>query len=125
VARNPHQEWYGSMRWRKRAARQLREHPLCAICEAQGLVVAAREVDHIERHGGDYRRFFEGEIQSLCRVHHEQKTAEEEGHKRRGGYSKEIGLDGYPVDVDRHPFYHPREWAASQVQAKRPVKRRG
>lgn len=64
--------------WKKRRDVFLREHPLCAHCELEGLVVEATEVDHIiprSRGGGEG----DDNLQALCHMHHSQKTASEDG----------------------------------------------
>src|SRR3979490_2531669 len=40
-----HRDWYQLERWRRLAKRQLREHPLCALCLARGRVEPARIAD--------------------------------------------------------------------------------
>lgn len=93
--------WYGRRSWRKRAARQLKEHPLCRLCfDLKGMVVPAEVCDHVERHGGDWGKFRYGALQSLCRDCHDSAKRVIEAR----GYSVEIGLDGWPVDP-RHPAY--------------------
>ena len=49
---------------------------------------------------GDQQKFFFGELQSLCKLHHESAKKREEAR----GYSTQIGADGWPVDP-RHPVY--------------------
>ncbi len=70
--------------WQKRRRRWLQEHPLCVDCEKEDRVTAAIVVDHIipkSRGGADD----ESNYQSLCKHHHDCKTARERGHKGRGG----------------------------------------
>jgi len=52
--------------WHRRARFQLQREPLCAMCLAEGKVVAARIADHIEPHHDDPIRFWNGKLQSLC-----------------------------------------------------------
>lgn len=85
---------------------QRRRFPLCAHCEANGLTIAATDADHVEPFRGSWIKFLYGDLQSLCAACHRQKqNAERFGHapKRAPGYSRRIGVDGFPVD-DRHPF---------------------
>ena len=56
--------------------------------------------DHVEPHKGDQQKFFFGELQSLCKLHHEGAKKREDAR----GYSTQIGADGWPVDP-RHPVY--------------------
>jgi len=90
--------WYGTAKWRRRAKRQLREHPLCAKCANRGVVTPASIADHIEPHRGRYEFFWFGDLQSLCaNCHNSFKQFEE-----RNGYSTAIDRDGWPIDP-RHP----------------------
>lgn len=60
-----------------RRARWLEEHPLCCQCEADGRTTAATVVDHITplwKGGADD---YEANGQSLCKPHHDAKTAQE------------------------------------------------
>ena len=104
MSRNPFQHLYGSRRWRRAAARRLREFPLCSACLRKNLVVPAQEADHIVRHGGKAEAFWCGPqgLNSLCRACHEAKSAAEEGRKRRG-FGLEVDDSGYPLD-EAHPF---------------------
>jgi len=73
-------------RWQHARLHYLREHPLCVECEREGHIEAATVVDHITPHRGDYDRFWdESNWQSLCKHHHDIKTAREiSGYARRG-----------------------------------------
>jgi len=94
---------YNTPRWRTLRAIQLSIEPLCRACKAQGRITAATVADHIRPHKGDQALFFDqANLQSLCdaepfRCHSSAKQSEE-----RLGYSKSVGLDGWPVDM-RHP----------------------
>lgn len=72
------QPWYGMQRWRRIARRQLREHPLCALCLQQGKVVPASVADHVKPHRGDQASFWAGALQSLCEPHHNVTKQREE-----------------------------------------------
>jgi len=96
-------EWYWTLRWKKRSAAQLREHPLCARCASKGRVTVAKVADHIVPHKGDWNLFCLGELQSLCKNCHVSGKQSEE----RLGYSKEIDASGWPKDP-RHPAYRGR-----------------
>lgn len=79
--------FYRTAAWRRLRAWFLRQHPFCAMCEADGCIItAASIVDHIEpiRQGGaalDARN-----LQSLCGPCHSGKTAIE-GSRWGGGVS--------------------------------------
>jgi hypothetical protein len=99
TAERPWLAWYDKARWKKMAAAQLCEHPLCAMCLQENKVVPAEICDHVEPHRGNQRKFWFGELQSLCWSHHSM-------HKQRlelQGYSDDIDDNGYPTDR-RHPF---------------------
>jgi 5-methylcytosine-specific restriction protein A len=85
-------------RWLRIRARQLRLHPLCAMCFEQGVLTEAAEVDHVIplfRGGTDA----EGNLQSLCGPCHERKTLEEQGKALSG-----CDAHGLPIDP-RHPWF--------------------
>ena len=96
VDRRTVHNWYSSARWRKRAALQLREHPLCAMCLAlpERKVTVAKIADHITPHRGDKVAFFTGAIQSLCAPCHSSTKAQLE----RKGYVNDVAGDGQPID---------------------------
>jgi 5-methylcytosine-specific restriction enzyme A len=86
--------------WHRRARYQLQHEPLCAMCLAEGKVVAARIADHIEPHKGDPVKFWNSKLQSLCAHCHESRKKRLE----HCGYDNTIGIDGMPIDP-RHPVY--------------------
>ena len=81
--------WYGTGRWQKRRAHQLRLEPLCQMCLNRGRITAATVVDHLEPHKDDPIRFWTGKVQSLCASCHS---------------GPKIGPAGCPLDP-RHPVY--------------------
>jgi 5-methylcytosine-specific restriction protein A len=67
-------------KWRKARITFLKRSPLCAECEREGIVCAATVVDHIKAHKGDQVLFWDtSNWQSLCKQHHDRKTAIEDG----------------------------------------------
>lgn len=94
----PWQRLYGTARWQRLRRAQLQTHPLCAMCAAEGRVTPATIADHVIPHKGDQRLFFEGELASLCKAHHDRDKQREE----RLGYSTAVGADGWPIDPN-HP----------------------
>jgi 5-methylcytosine-specific restriction protein A len=98
--RGPHHVWYGLGRWKKLRAHQLAEQPLCESCLRRNIATPAEVADHVVPHRGDEGAFWNSELQSLCkRCHNGIKQ-----QKETIGYSREIGLDGWPTDPD-HPVY--------------------
>ena len=69
--------FYNSKRWREVRSAFLREHPICVVCEASGMLTPAVVVDHIWpiKRGG--ARFDGLNLQSLCIRHHNAKTMRE------------------------------------------------
>lgn len=85
-------------RWRKKSKAYLQRHPLCAdprgIHREARQVVAAKEVDHIEPHGGDETLFWdEDNWQGLCKHCHSVKTATEDGGFGRSNVRAQSGAD--------------------------------
>jgi len=69
---------YWTQGWKRLRLAHITKNPLCVHCRAAGIITAATEVDHIKRHQGDTRRFFDASnLQSLCTSHHSVKTAAE------------------------------------------------
>ena len=96
---------YGS-RWRRARAAYLAEHPLCALCEAQGRVVAATVVDHIVPHKGDAALFWDvANWQPLCKRHHDSTKQKAERATQSGA-----GCDasGRPLDPARRAAWEAR-----------------
>ena len=66
--------------WSKARDGYIRQHPLCVHCEREGFVQAATVVDHKVPHKGDKAIFWDSENwQSQCKMHHDRKTATEDG----------------------------------------------
>ena len=87
----------------------LKQYPLCVMCEAQGRVTDAKELDHIIAldNGGPDFDVDEGlNRQGLCEPCHEIKTNIDLGHKPR----IVTGIDGWPVEEqDRRPRWRRAE----------------
>ena len=87
-------------RWRVRSKHFLRQHPLCAMCTAEGKTVVAEVVDHIRPHQGDPVLFNDvRNWQALCKAHHDRTKQRIDVH----GYSTEVDPStGLYLDA-RHP----------------------
>ena len=98
---------YNQARWKHpahgRRSRQLRKQPLCEMCLKARRTTVATVADHVIEHKGDETLFWEGELQSLCKPHHDSSKQREE----RRGFSGEVDADGWPTDP-RHPANRPR-----------------
>ncbi len=62
--------------WQRIRRMILNAEPLCRTCNAQGLVVAASEVDHID---GNVNNMSTENLQPLCRPCHSRKSVLEQG----------------------------------------------
>ena len=71
--------WYSLPVWTDdlRPAQLMRE-PFCRECARRGGRTRATVVDHVQPHRGDWGLFIDPHNhQSLCKRHHDQKTARE------------------------------------------------
>jgi len=77
--------WYSLPIWTKRLRpEQLLREPFCRKCAEQGRRTKATVVDHVRPFRGDWLLFVDpGNHQSLCKYHHDQKTAHEKAEERR------------------------------------------
>ena len=67
--------WYASRRWRVLRLDVIRAEPFCRHCAELGRRVLTTDVDHIRKHGGDPRLFWDRDnLQGLCRSCHTRKT---------------------------------------------------
>lgn len=79
--------------WQKLRACMLRDHPLCAMCEATGKVTEGSVLDHViprSKGGTDDA----SNLQVLCPACHDRKSLADRGFKPR----RRIGADGFPID---------------------------
>lgn len=91
---------YNDRRWHKLRAAQLRDYPLCKFCLGHGRTEAATVVDHIRPHKGNHELFFDrGNLQSLCKQHHDAAKAKAEARGLQEIGSRE---DGTPLDPGHH-----------------------
>ena len=82
-------------RWRKIRKQFLTENPLCVMCEEEGKITPATELDHIVRHKGCAELFFDVEnLQSLCSLCHRSTKSQIE----RSGIVKGHKANGEPID---------------------------
>lgn len=66
--------------WEKARKAWLEKHPDCVHCLEEHVVTSATVVDHIKPHKGDMQLFWDSSNwQSLCKSHHDRKTAKEDG----------------------------------------------
>lgn len=96
----PWQHLYSSRRWLQRRAAQLDRVSHCEWCARRDRVTPASIAHHAEPHRGDPVSFHKGALISLCKRCHDRDAQSIE----RRGYSREVGLDGWPID-ERHPIH--------------------
>ena len=99
---------------RYKRARQhfLEENPLCMMCQREGFVRAATELDHIIPAWKHPERFWdESNWQGLCHGHHERKSMSE----RRG--RTRVTIEGN-IEVLTHAGWQP--WPAGQRRTPQP-----
>jgi 5-methylcytosine-specific restriction protein A len=67
--------WYVSTRWLRLRAEVLQLEPFCRACRASGRKVLTVDIDHIRKHDGDDRLFWDrSNLQGLCKRCHTIKT---------------------------------------------------
>lgn len=72
---------YADPKWVKASRSFLVRNPLCADCGELGVIEPATDVDHIEPHKGDRKKFWDrSNWQPLCHSCHSRKTAREVWH---------------------------------------------
>lgn len=103
MAANPTRPWrglYDRAEWKRLREAQLEAHPLCCMCLESEIVTPATVADHVRPHRGDESLFFDaGNLQSLCKRHHDRDKALIE----RGRAPVRFGPDGWPLDPARQP----------------------
>jgi 5-methylcytosine-specific restriction protein A len=67
--------WCKLVRWQRLREAVLRDDPFCRICRTHGRHTLTTEIDHILKHEGDPRRFWDrANLQGLCHTCHTAKT---------------------------------------------------
>jgi 5-methylcytosine-specific restriction enzyme A len=91
---------YALPQWKHLRRMHLREYPLCVECMKQGVYTNATVVDHKQPHRGNLHLFLDpGNLQSLCKPHHDNTKRAEEIN----GMSPGCDVEGNPTDP-RHPW---------------------
>ena len=79
--------------WRKARRVVLAENPCCVMCNDEGKITPAMDVDHIQPHKGDPVLFWDvNNWQGLCKHHHQSTKARMERGQQREG----CNLNGIP-----------------------------
>lgn len=93
-----HSHLYNLAAWKRKRRMQLSNNPMCVMCLALGRFTPATVADHVIPHQGNRESFLDGQLQSLCKQHHDgAKQAEEKSGKIRGS-----DLTGNPIDPNHH-----------------------
>jgi hypothetical protein len=90
----PWRAWYNLPIWQAIRRQQLEREPLCERHKRRGQAVVATVVHHVNRHNGVWELFISGPFESSCEACHNGEIQQEE----IAGHSREIGVDGWPVD---------------------------
>lgn len=90
---------YNTGLWIRRRKAQLEKEPYCIMCKEEGKTRVATIADHIVPHRGDRTLFFEGELQSLCKTHHDRDKQQID----QSGFRRGFDDDGFPLDPN-HPW---------------------
>lgn len=90
---------HSTYRWQKKRAAHLKAEPLCRWCLKEGRVTMADTVHHLVPHRDDPDLFWNGELASLCKEHHDRDA---QAIEKGGTPRPRIGLDGWPLD-EHHP----------------------
>ncbi|MBP1849682.1 HNH endonuclease [Rhizobium halophytocola] len=82
-------------RWSKARITHLSRDPICRGCEAEGVIVAATVVDHVDPHHGDPDKFWDTSMwQSCCKWHHDSvKQRLEQLYAHRKATLDDLWLD--------------------------------
>jgi len=89
-------KFYGSWPWKKKRKAFRESNPLCVQCDESGRVSATEIVDHIMPISEGGAPLDDGNLQALCRVCHEKKSASESAKKRGDRGLKHYKPKRYP-----------------------------
>ena len=125
-------DWYSTAYWHRLRQAHLKREPICRECQRLGIIndgrihyqtgarlsgrAACLEVDHIIPHRGDRALFADASnLQTLCNLHHAEKTLRDTEQLRlerqhaeqdaKQGFSGAIGTSGWP-ESEQHPVYN-------------------
>ena len=89
---------YGA-RWQRMRKAHFRKHPLCVMCQEDGYLRGATELDHIVKHNGNRQLFYAADnLQGLCADHHRGYKARIE----RSGKDRGCDIHGNPTESRAH-----------------------
>jgi 5-methylcytosine-specific restriction endonuclease McrA len=94
-----YRSWYWSAEWKQRRRDQLAREPNCRRCAGLGKVVPATIANHVIPHRGNPKLFWHGELESVCKPHHDATIQAEE----RRGFKVGNDARGRPIDPN-HPW---------------------
>jgi 5-methylcytosine-specific restriction protein A len=76
-------QFYRSAEWRRLKRDQLEREPFCRHCRDAGAMTKATDVDHITPIADGGSKLSRFNLQSLCKLHHNRKTAQERTARAR------------------------------------------
>jgi 5-methylcytosine-specific restriction endonuclease McrA len=98
----PHDTFYNSASWLAARRAQLGREPCCRVCASIGIRTPGAEVDHIVAIEAGGHPLNPGNLRTLCRKHHSQKTIMIDGmHRNSGKKLVTTGPDGFPIHVEQ------------------------
>jgi 5-methylcytosine-specific restriction enzyme A len=98
----PRDPFYNSRAWKTLRAEYLRQHSLCMVCEEEGRLSIATDVDHkVSINSGGSSTALDN-FQSLCHKCHSRKTLYVERLGRDRVPVKGCRADGTPLDPQHH-----------------------
>lgn len=98
MANKSYHHLYNTKRWHRRRRHQLKDHPFCVMCLENGVYTPGKVADHVKPHRGDEELFFNGELQTLCKTHHDSTKQRQE----KSGIIVGGDESGIPVDPNHH-----------------------
>tara|TARA_R110000744_G_C19148795_1_gene539185 strand:+ start:358 stop:675 length:318 start_codon:yes stop_codon:yes gene_type:complete len=103
LSRAAKQKLYKTKQWKMLRAQQLTQHPYCQCLHHIGQKVRANVVDHITKHEGDLRKFFNsGNLQSMTKQCHDKFKQSQE----KGGNGFDMGCDANGLPLNREHSYY-------------------
>lgn len=92
-------------RWRHLREAFIRSHPYCVMCEREGIVTQADDIDHIVPIADGGRALDENNLQALCRAHHNEKTRRDtQRRKTSGGHVADVVIVAGPPGAGKTTF---------------------
>lgn len=86
--------WYNTKEWKELRKIALARNPICMLCEQEGKLTPAKEVNHIIPATKDKTKFFDlNNLQPLCTYHHRVITRRENSRYARLDEGKQLQIE--------------------------------